>query len=61
MKTNKFSALQLNKKSIAKLNDGQLTSVKGGNRGNQLEADCTNGGITCSTAGSTVIIKDQVS
>ncbi|WP_194293663.1 class I lanthipeptide, partial [Chryseobacterium piperi] len=37
MKTNKFSALQLNKKSIARLNDGQLTSVKGGNRGNQLE------------------------
>ncbi|ASW75615.1 hypothetical protein IQ37_13455 [Chryseobacterium piperi] len=61
MKTNKFSALQLNKKSIAKLNDSQLTSVKGGSRENQVAADCSNGGITCSTAGSTIIVQTQVS
>ncbi len=61
MKTNKFSALQLNKKAIAKLNDAQLTSVKGGNNANAQLADCTGGGITCSGAGSTIVVQTQVS
>ena len=60
MKTNKFSALQLNKKAIARLNDSQLTSVKGG-KGAQPLADCTDGGITCSGAGSTIVVQTKVS
>jgi len=60
MKTNKFSALQLNKKAIARLNDSQLTSVKGG-KGSQPVADCTGGGITCPTAGSTIVVQTKVS
>jgi len=61
MNTNKFSALQLNKKAIAKLNDSQLSAVKGG-KGTQPVADCTGGGITCNGgAGSTVVIQTKVS
>ncbi len=60
MKTTKFSALQLNKKAIARLNDSQLTSVKGGNNA-PVAADCTNGGITCSGAGSTIVVSTKVS
>ncbi|WP_312082538.1 class I lanthipeptide [Epilithonimonas hominis] len=61
MKTNKFSALQLNKKAIAKLNDAQLSTVKGG-KGNASElTDCTGGGITCSGAGSTIVVQTRVS
>ncbi len=62
MKTNKFSALQVNKKAIAKLNDAQLTSVKGGKNGNAEVADgCSGGGITCETAGSTIVVQTKVS
>ena len=62
MKTNKFSALQLNKKAIAKLNDAQLTSVKGGNNANaELAEGCSGGGITCSGAGSTIVVQTRVS
>ena len=60
MKTNKFSALQLNKKAIAKLNDNQLSTVKGG-KGVPVAADCTGGGITCSGAGSTIVVQTKVS
>lgn len=59
MKTNKFSALQLNKKAIARLNDSQLNVVKGGKG---VPADgCSGGGITCETAGSTIVIQTRVS
>lgn len=60
MKTNKFSALQLNKKAIARLNDNQLNSVKGG-KGVPVSADCTNGGITCNDPGSTIVVQTKVS
>lgn len=60
MKTNKFSALQLNKKAIARLNDSQLTSVKGGKTA-PVAGDCTGGGITCSTVGSTIVVQTKVS
>ncbi|TDX95023.1 class I lanthipeptide [Chryseobacterium daecheongense] len=58
MKTKKFSALQINKKAVANLNDVQLNAVKGGKG---AVAGCSNGGITCETPGSTVIIKTRVS
>jgi len=61
MNTNKFSALQLNKKAIAKLNDSQLSAVKGG-KGTQPVADgCSGGGITCETAGSTIVVQTKIS
>ena len=59
MKTNKFSALQLNKKAVANLNDTQLNAVKGGK--SIAVAGCSDGGITCETPGSTVIVKTKVS
>jgi len=61
MKTTNFSALQLNKKAIARLNDSQLTSVKGGKGAQPIAGDCTGGGITCSTAGSTIVVQTKVS
>jgi len=60
MKTTNFSALQLNKKAIARLNDSQLTSVKGG-KGQPAADGCSGGGITCETAGSTIVVQTKVS
>jgi len=60
MKT-RFDSLQLNVKTIAKLNDDQLSTVRGGNNQNfnAAEEDCTDGGITCSGAGATIIIQTK--
>jgi len=60
MNTNKFSALQLNKKAIAKLNDSQLSAVKGGKVSKPADG-CSGGGITCETAGSTIVVQTKVS
>jgi hypothetical protein len=50
----KFEILNLEKKSIARLNDQQIIAVKGGKA---IEGDCTvkTATINCSGAGSTVI------
>lgn len=48
MKTKKASALQLNKKSIAKLNDKQLQAIKGGVKVGDL--DCPTSSYTCNTS-----------
>ncbi len=51
-----FSKLQLNKKSIAKMNDTQLNSVRGGQN-----AIATNTiVINCNVYGATVILPDNV-
>ncbi|MCL7987180.1 class I lanthipeptide [Sphingobacterium sp. lm-10] len=56
----KFSKLQLNKRSIAKLNEAQLSTVKGGNKSLNLveDGDCgftatTNNCTTTATTGAT--------
>lgn len=54
MKT-KFSPLQLNKRSIAKMDDNQLSSVKGGNNTNDENDGCQNTGVTCENTGVTVV------
>jgi len=63
MSSNKFSPLQLDKKTVAKLNDEQLRKVRGGHH---AKADATNftdciAGVTykCIKAGSTVVQKSQ--
>ncbi|GEM_PF-3081544 len=55
MKT-KFSKLNLDKKTIAKLDEKQISSVKGG-RGiaDDEEVVCRDGGITC--VGTTTVSK----
>lgn len=45
-----FSKLQLNKKTIAKLNDEQLTAIKGGNNVIRQDEECK---ITCKSTGVT--------
>lgn len=54
---NKFSQLQLNKKTIAKLNERQLSTVKGGNKAIApvREGDCTTTSVTnnCTTTSTT--------
>jgi len=51
-----FNHLQLNKKTIAKLNEDQLSNVKGGNSNNlEMDTDCRDGGITCNGATATVV------
>jgi natural product precursor len=53
----KFSKLQLNKKTIAKLNEAQLSTVKGGNKSLAIikEGDCTTTSTTnnCTTTATT--------
>ncbi|MDQ0782467.1 class I lanthipeptide [Chryseobacterium sp. W4I1] len=53
----KFSKLQLNKKTIAKLNEGQLSTVKGGNKSIApvRDGDCTTTSVTnnCTTTSIT--------
>jgi natural product precursor len=46
----KFNKLQLNKKSIAKMNDAQLSTVKGGNNAIEQSETCN---ITCQSTGVT--------
>ncbi|WP_426791985.1 class I lanthipeptide [Sphingobacterium sp. WOUb80] len=52
----KFSKLNLDKKTIAKLDEKQISSVKGG-RGiaDDEEVTCRDGGITC--VGTTTVNK----
>ncbi|AZB10660.1 rSAM-modified peptide [Chryseobacterium sp. G0162] len=54
---NKFSQLQLNKKTIAKLNERQLSTVKGGNKviAPVRDGDCTTTSVTnnCTTTSTT--------
>lgn len=46
----KFSTLQLNKKTIAKMNDAQLSAVKGGNNIVKQDETCN---VTCQSTGVT--------
>lgn len=46
----KFSKLQLSKKTIAKMNDAQLSTVKGGNNTIGQSEDCN---VTCISTGVT--------
>ncbi len=59
MKTKKFSALQLNKKAIANLNNTQLNAVKGGKAAQSSSRGCSNGGITCEFGGVTLVVQTQ--
>lgn len=55
MSSNKFSPLQLDKKTVAKLNDEQLRKVRGGHHGEpdkDSNSQCC-GGVTCN-AGHTI-------
>jgi natural product precursor len=45
-----FSKLELNKKSIAKMNDAQLSAVKGGNNALKQDESCN---VTCQSTGVT--------
>ncbi|WP_426482154.1 class I lanthipeptide [Chryseobacterium sp. R2ACT005] len=52
----RFSNLELNKKSIAKLNDQQLTALKGGNApAQEPEIKCQDKGSTIVCTGTTVV------
>lgn len=51
----KFSKLSFNKKTVAKLNEEQLSTVKGGNNSIKPDGDCSTTSTTknCSTTSTT--------
>lgn len=49
----KFSKLALNKKTIAKLNDQQLSTIKGGKSDPPVDGDCTTTSPTCNDNATT--------
>ncbi|REC42761.1 MULTISPECIES: class I lanthipeptide [unclassified Chryseobacterium] len=49
MKKRSFSPLKLDKKTIAKLNDEQLKTLKGGNRDNVLQPGTTVNTSNCTS------------
>ncbi|ROI00039.1 class I lanthipeptide [Chryseobacterium daecheongense] len=59
MKSNPFSKLKLNKKSVAKLNKAQLSTVKGGKVVPTQDLNCTELGVTCPIGGVTLVVQTQ--